>query len=764
MRRQGAVEVDWESFLAPLDMEWVVKPVSWDEGAFLGNGLLGAMVYGEEHAAKRHVLRFVAGRTDIIAARPDGRGFPPRVPVGELELELEGWIYHPSTMRLDLWNAELNGTLTSTRGQVAFRALAHSTEPVLAVEVEAGEGERDFRLNWVEDAQVDPILKNADGINLNQYIPAVKIERFVLPGDIAVSVQRYETGGGCAVAWKERELSGGSRRVLYLSIAKGCGEAAVSEAAEAVDRAASAEYGPWREAHRAWWHRYYRQSFVSIPDKRLESFYWIQMYKLASATREDKPLIDNQGPWLAPTPWAGCWFNMNVQMSYSPVYTANRLHIGESLVRTVEEAQAQLVKNVPEEYRHDSSGLGRSSSFDLDAPVDDEKGNLIWICHNLWRHYRYSMDDGLLRRLLYPLLRRSVAYYLHLLEEGEDGLLHLPPTISPEYGSFTKTRVRDCHYDLALLRWGCLTLLEAARRLGGDEPLQARWREVLDRLVPYPQDGTGLLIGQNTPLAYGHRHFSHLLAAFPLHLLDSGKQEERELIARSLSHWIGKEGDLRGFSMTGAASIAASLGRGGEAYGYLQALLGMIKPNTMYKEAGPVIETPLAGAEALQDMLLQSWNGVIRVFPAVPEAWREAAFHQLRAEGAFLVDALRRDGTTQWIRIRSLAGEPCRVQTGWQGPCRWRLVGGSGEEEAVDLEPGSGLVSLPLLMGQEALLYRDAAALAYPVRPVAAAGWPAPVRPFGGNKPWRLYGFPGGGEGEQESMKRGDFGKNEKPV
>lgn len=83
MRRQAAVEVDWESFLAPLDMEWVVKPVSWDEGAFFGNGLLGAMVYGEEHAAKRHVLRFVAGRTDVVAARPDGRGFPPRVPVGD---------------------------------------------------------------------------------------------------------------------------------------------------------------------------------------------------------------------------------------------------------------------------------------------------------------------------------------------------------------------------------------------------------------------------------------------------------------------------------------------------------------------------------------------------------------------------------------------------------------------------------------------------------------------------------------------------------
>lgn len=29
----------------------------------------------------------------------------------------------------------------------------------------------------------------------------------------------------------------------------------------------------------------------------------------------------------------------------------------------------------------------------------------------------------------------------------------------------------------------------------------------------------------------------------------------------------------------------------------------------MYKEAGPVIETPLSGAQCIHDMLLQSWGG-----------------------------------------------------------------------------------------------------------------------------------------------------------
>ena len=60
-------------------------------------------------------------------------------------------------------------------------------------------------------------------------------------------------------------------------------------------------------------------------------------------------------------------------------------------------------------------------------------------------------------------------------------------------------------------------------------------------------------------------------------------------------------------------------------------------------------------------------SGPIRIFPAVPTAWQDVEFHDLRAEGAFLVSAKRSGGRTQWVRIRSLAGEPCRVRPGIAG-------------------------------------------------------------------------------------------------
>jgi hypothetical protein len=93
----------------------------------------------------------------------------------------------------------------------------------------------------------------------------------------------------------------------------------------------------------------------------------------------------------------------------------------------------------------------------------------------------------------------------------------------------------------------------------------------------------------------------------------------------------------------------------------------------MYLEAGPVIETPLAGAASIHELLLQSWSmepfGThIRVFPAVPDRWKEVSFHKLRAEGAFEVSAARRGGKVQFVEITSLAGAPCRVSTGLEEP------------------------------------------------------------------------------------------------
>jgi alpha-L-fucosidase 2 len=156
---------------------------------------------------------------------------------------------------------------------------------------------------------------------------------------------------------------------------------------------------------------------------------------------------------------------------------------------------------------------------------------------------------------------------------------------------------------------------------------------------------------------------------------------------------------LQGYSFVTASAISSSLGRGDEAVEHIQSLVRrFVKPNTMYLEDGPVLETPLAVAQAVHELLLQSWGDRIRVFPAVPAAWSDVAFHDLRAEGAFLVSASRRAGQTTFIRVHSLAGEPCRVSLPW---AEARLL--SPVKKPVTRSP-DGAVKLALKKGETAIL------------------------------------------------------------
>lgn len=129
------------------------------------------------------------------------------------------------------------------------------------------------------------------------------------------------------------------------------------------------------------------------------------------------------------------------------------------------------------------------------------------------------------------------------------------------------------------------------------------------------------------------------------------------------------------------------------------------------------METPLSAVQSIHDMLLQSWGGVIRVFPAAPDAWTNAAFANLRADGAFLVSAGRRDGRTSFVTITSLAGEPCRVKTDLAGL----------KADVAFQDAGDGIIILDLKRGQTARL-RGAGEPEAVIQPVAA---PSPPYHFG---------------------------------
>ena len=646
--------INWPAFLGRQDLVWANVPPAWENSPFIGNGNLGATI----HQGGAGGLAWEVGQTDITHGGS-------RYPMGRLVLQTGGTIMGGEA-RLNLWNAEASGVLHTPRGDVTWRSFVAATPSVIVIEYSGTKGENQMDLLWLASPARPPTQTRRGGtLTPDSLHPPPTVTTGV--GSVT-STQRFLGGGAFAVALRRISPLGG-KTVYVLGVGRGETEDSARVGAEGADeQAAALGIAELTAAHRKRWHQYYPASFLSIPDPRLEAFYWIQIYKLGSAMRPDGPILDLMGPWFRATSWPHLWWNLNTELAYSPLFTANRLGLAESLFGNLDRHRQALINNVPPALRAEGAAIGRISDQSLVSPVnptstesdaDREVGDLPWVMHLYWEYYRYQMDDAILRDRVLPLLSRAMGPYLAIVQKTPDGRYHLPRTFSPQLMG-----VADANYDLALLRWGLQTLIASCERLKINDRHLPQWRDVLAHLTPFPADASGLMVGRARPLRESNGHYSHLLAIYPLHVLTPDGPVNRKLIEDSLHNWNTRTEKFRGYSYTGAASIYADLGDGERALDHLHVLLDrFVQPNTFYaREAVLLIETPLSGATSLQEMLLQSWGGKLRVFPAMPAAVEgRRAFGTLRGEGAFLVSAVRQGGQTAWVRVQSLAGSPCRV-------------------------------------------------------------------------------------------------------
>ena len=743
--RADEAAIDWPSFLARHDLVWKTVPNAEPGRApFLGDGTMGTML----RQTGPNELSWLVGATEVEDRRDIAFG-RSRLPVGDLLLQTAGTITG-CDLRLALWNAELAGTVTTSAGEIRLRAIVHATRPVIVVELTPTAGEVgctwSFRPAQAINPRIRVLLGNPKGDvdddairnaklrdeNVRQlmlacprYGPAVTADA----GDVHTVTQQLQNGA-YATAW--REQADGPLRRMALTVAYQWGDPATTPVTQAavttVRQALSEPADALVNTHRTWWHAYYPKSFLSVADPYWETFYWVHLYKLACVTRAEASVLDNQGPWLLPTPWSGTWWNLNVQLDYQVPYSANHIEdVGDSLRRGLVQHQQSLIETVPESMRADSAAVSRATAHDLMAwspakgrlvvEPPEELGNLTWALHCVWVQYRMTMDERMLREDLVPLLRRSVNLYLHHLTKGQDGKLHLPVSTSPEYPK----EGADTNYDLSLLRWGLQTLIWADDHLKTYDALRPTWEQTLATLVDYPQDANGFLIAAGVPYGQSHRHYSHLLMIYPLYLVNA-ENGGRDLIERSVAHWQSLPAALKGYSFTGSAAMYAGMGDGDRALKQLNGLKSFLKPNSMYFESGPVLETPFAACQSIHDMLLQSWPGprgsVLRIFPAVPSSWPDASFEHWRAEGAFLVSAVRQGGRTRWVKIESLAGEPCRVRPGLGG----QPVVRDGPAGVTPVDAGDGVYIMNLKAGQSVILTATGDDTARPPAPVDAPG------------------------------------------
>ena len=682
--------IDYEAFLAQHDMVWDRVPPRWELAPFSGNGNVGFLFYQDKSEA-RNVISVYVGRHDYYDHRLPYEGqqmlwiYRSRLPLGHFNLESKGDIIG-ADLRLDLWDAELTGTIKTSQGSYDVRGLTHSTTDIVYFETEAHGGEA-IKSTWHPDEPMPPIRVTLDAGGGPKGGSWDRMRQAPMPmppsptwseadGMTFCLQPLHDHRGETSTGWEVTGTADG-KQILCASIHHSFPERNSLNTVKQTLRKARAMLAneTFFSTHQQWWHDYYPLSFVTVNDPEKEAFYWIQMYKFASATRGNGPIMDLMGPWYHKTFWPMVWGDLNVQLQYWTHLTANRLSVGESLPNSIDRYADNLSRNVPESWK-DSAAIAACFPQDMiaynHAKVPDM---LVWILHDYWLHCQYAGDRSRMRDGLFPILRKTVNGYRNYLRDNPvnsaDGKIHIKHSWSPEYPG---GHGQDINFTIALMRWSCQTLVDLNDEFELNDPLRREWQDILDNLVDFQVDEDGLRIGRDIPFDLPHRHYSHLLAFYPLAVMTPDNPAQRKLFRTSLDHWldvsINRKVNVRampvtGYTATGAASMYATLGDAERAAYYLDFLIQHknISPTTMYAEGNPVIESPLSFATCIHDMLLQSWGGRICVFPAVPEQWPDVAFRNLRTQGAFLVSAKKKAGVTQFVTVESLVGSPCFVQT-----------------------------------------------------------------------------------------------------
>lgn len=441
-----------------------------------------------------------------------------------------------------------------------------------------------------------------------------------------------------------------------------------------------------RREHRRWWQAFWHRSRVMLPVPRFQQFYELCRYFYGSASRKGAPPMPLQGVWTADDgslpPWRGDFHHdLNTEFSYIAYLTSGDFDCGESFLD-------HLTERIPVFRRHAERFFGCPG---IAVPgVTSLAGQPLggwpqysfspttgaWLAALFADHWRYTQDEAFLREKALPFLSGVAEFLTALMKRDERGFYKLPVSSSPEIHDETLAAflTPNSNYDQALLL-RLFTDLAELSEAAGDAEAAARWRGELEHLEPLSIDPeNGLMLSPDELLQESHRHHSHLMALYPLRLLDPAKNEA--LIAASLRRIdrLGT-GNWVGYSFGWMAALNAYCRRGDRAARLLRLFLDAFVSsngfhlNGDYRDLGDsvlkyrpfTLEGNFAAMQAIHEMLLQSSGGVVRLFPALPADWKRVSFEELRAEGGLRVSAELRGGVLIHAALRSEADRTIRL-------------------------------------------------------------------------------------------------------
>lgn len=429
-------------------------------------------------------------------------------------------------------------------------------------------------------------------------------------------------------------------------------------------------------SHAKWWNDYWSRSSIALPDKQLEKQYYLEMYKFACVARNNTPPISLQAIWTADNgnlpPWKGDFHHdLNTQLSYWPGYAANHLDLTAGFTNWLWKVKEQNKKwtknyfgidglNVPGVTTISGKEMGGWIQYSMSPTT------VTWLAQHFYWQWKFGNSDELRKKCLAYF--DEVEKYLFKLRRKDPvtGKYHIPLSSSPEYhdNDIKAWFTGFTNYDLSLIKNFYVMYVDL---LKANPPRNYKMYREDSKLFPeLDHNETGLTVAPKENMNVSHRHMSPYMAIYPLCLLDADNEDDKQIIQQSIRQieamgtrqWVG-------YSFSWMACIYARARQAEKAVEQLKIFASNFCSSNSFHLNGDqkggqyssftyrpfTLEGNFAFAQGVHELLLQTRNGVVEIFPAIPAGWKDVSFKTLRAEGAFLISAKKENAVPSQVTI-----------------------------------------------------------------------------------------------------------------
>ena len=302
-------------------------------------------------------------------------------------------------------------------------------------------------------------------------------------------------------------------------------------------------------------------------------------YLMISSSREGTYPANLQGIWnesIFPAWDSKYTTNINAEMNYWLSEVANLSETHEPLFKMIEEVAESGTITAQKHY--DSRGWILHHNTDIwrgTAPINHANhgiylGGSGWMSHHLWEHYLFTGDKEFLKERAYPIMKQAALFYYDvLIEDPNTGWLVSSPSNSPETGGLVYGPTMD-HQIIRSLYKACI---EASAILDTDEDFALSLSEKLGKIAPDQIGQYGQLqewVEDKDDTSSRHRHVSHLWGMHPGKEINWDESPELMEAAKKSLEFRGDDGT--GWSLAWKINFWARFLDGNHAYELIKML------------------------------------------------------------------------------------------------------------------------------------------------------------------------------------------------